>query len=136
MATGADFCYPIIPIAVCQAQFPQMQRTTLKVREGTFTGGNLMLLNRRAVADASGDDPARLRGPQAAPAARRDAGLGAAGPDRAGAGVSPGLLPVATLEAGVSRLLGCRAAAVVTQFAEIGTDVDKPEDVAAARAML
>ena len=35
----------------------------------------------------------------------------------------------------MSRLLGCRAAAVVTEFAEIGTDVDKPEDVAAARSL-
>ena len=48
-ATGADFCYPIIPIAVCRARFPQMQRTTLKVREGTFTGGNLMLLRPASV---------------------------------------------------------------------------------------
>ena len=51
LASEADFCYPIIPIAVCLAKFPQMQRTTLKVQEGTFTGGNLMLLNPAVVTE-------------------------------------------------------------------------------------
>jgi len=47
------------------------------------------------------------------------------------------MLSLQHLEAGVSRLIGngATAKAIVTPYAEIGTDVDKPEDVAAAEAV-
>ena len=50
----------------------------------------------------------------------------------------PRLLSVAELEVGVARLLGPDAIvkAVVTQYASIGTDVDKPDDVEFARDRL
>ena len=134
--TGADFCYPIIPFASCQARFPQMRRTTLKVREGTFTGGNLMLLHPRAVLEhretilrayAARKRPMQLGGML---------GWGLLARIALAQTVSPSLISVEALAAGVSHVLGCRAAAVVTEFAEIGTDVDKPGDVEAARALL
>lgn len=136
MATGAAFCYPIIPIAACQARFPQMRRTTLKVREGQFTGGNLMLLHPRSVEEhretilsayAARKRPLQLG---------RMLGWGLLARVALAQMLTPRLISVSALETGVSRLLGCRAAAVVTEFAEIGTDVDKPEDVAAARSLL
>ena len=136
VATGADVCYPIIPIGVCRARFPQMRRTTLKVREGTFTGGNLMLLGPSAVqthretilrAYAARKRPLQLGGML---------GWGLLARIALAQALAPGLLSVPRLEAAVSRLLGCRAAAVTTEFAEIGTDVDKPDDVTAARSLL
>ncbi len=45
LAADADFGYAIIPIVRCHEAFPQMKRTTLRLREGVFTGGNLMLVN-------------------------------------------------------------------------------------------
>ena len=135
-ATGADFCYPIIPIDVCLARFPQMRRTTLKVREGTFTGGNVMLLNPRIVIEHRGTIlrayAARKRPLQLG----RMLGWGLLARIALAQAFRPGILSVPMLEAAVSRVLGCRATAVVTELAEIGTDVDKPEDVAAARALL
>lgn len=52
--------------------------------------------------------------------------------------VAPSLLPISTLEKSVSRLLGngCCAVGVKSQYPEIGTDIDKPDDVAIARRML
>ena len=133
---GADFCYPIIPIATCQARFPEMRRTTLKIREGTFTGGNLMLLQPRALqmhretilrAYAARKRPLQLGGML---------GWGLLARIALAQTVSPRFVSLAQLETGVSRVLGCRAAAVVTEFAEIGTDVDKPDDVTAAHTRL
>jgi hypothetical protein len=41
-----------------------------------------------------------------------------------------GQLTITELEQTVSRILGVPAVALISQFAEIGFDVDKPEDLA------
>jgi CTP:molybdopterin cytidylyltransferase MocA len=38
---GTDFAYPIVEAARCREQFPEMKRTTLKIKEGEFTGAIL-----------------------------------------------------------------------------------------------
>ncbi|MES2461822.1 MAG: hypothetical protein V4671_14655, partial [Armatimonadota bacterium] len=45
MGGNADFGYPIVEAARCRERFPEMKRTTLRIKEGEFTGGNLVLLN-------------------------------------------------------------------------------------------
>jgi len=130
--TGAGFAWPIVPADVCAAKFPGMRRTTLRLREGTFTGGNLALL-----------DPAFLREREAVlreAYARRKSVVGLArllgAPlllRLAASRLIPGLLSIAHAEAAVGRVLGVRTRAVVSAFAELGADVDKPEDLDAAR---
>jgi 2-phospho-L-lactate guanylyltransferase (CobY/MobA/RfbA family) len=129
---GAGFAWPIVPAEACEAAFPGTRRTTLRLREGTFTGGNLALL-----------DPAFLREREAvlrAAYARRKSVVGLArllgAPlllRLAASRVAPGLLSVAHAEAAVGRVLGVKTRAVVSHFAELGADVDKPEDLDAAR---
>jgi CTP:molybdopterin cytidylyltransferase MocA len=129
----ATLVYPIVPADLCADRFPQMKRTTLRIREGAFTGGNLVLL-----------EPAFLREHEAvlrAAYARRKSVVGLArllgAPillRLAASRVAPGLLAVAHLEAAVGRALGgARARAVVCPFAEVGADVDRPEDLDFAR---
>jgi len=134
-AGGAHLCYPIVPMDAYNRIFGAMKRTTLKLRDGHFTGGNIMLLDAHLMTDKAD----RIRD---AYAARKNVfRLGAMlGPGLLfkiliSQAIAPGALSVAELEAGVSRLLGdnYRAAAVVTQYPEIGTDVDKLEDVEFAR---
>lgn len=138
LAADADFCYPIIPIEACRAAYPQMKRTTVRLREGTFTGGNLMLVNPQFML-AQREPLAR-----AYAARKRPFQLGA----MLGWGLlarlllaqtlAPNALSIPLLEQGVARLLGggSRARAIVTHYAEIGTDIDSPEDVAVARQLL
>ena len=132
----AAFVWPIVEASRCKAQFPGMRRTTLRLREGEFTGGNIALL-----------DPAFLRERETLlrdAYARRKSVVGLArllGPEvlfrLAVSRVAPGLLPIAFLEAAVGRVLGSvTVRAVVTPFAEIGTDVDNPEDVAFAEQII
>jgi 2-phospho-L-lactate guanylyltransferase (CobY/MobA/RfbA family) len=135
-AAPAHLHYPILDADACAARFPGMRRTTLRIAEGVFTGGNLALL-----------DPAfmRERGDliRAAYARRKSVvALGRLlGPSLllrlAGSRVAPGLLSIRHLETAIGRLLGGGVArAVISPFPEIGADVDKPEDLAPARALL
>lgn len=135
-APDADFVYTIIPASLCREAFPDMRRTTLKIAEGEFTGGNVVLLN-----------PAFLRTSEAAVrksyALRKNVpGLAALlGPGTIlrllASRLSPALLSLPQLEAAVSRLLGgARARALISRFPGIGADVDHPEDVALVRLYL
>jgi len=134
-ATSADFCYPIIPMADYNREFAGMKRTTLKLREGEFTGGNIMLC-RAGVLTAN---PDAIR---AAYAGRKSVmkigamlGWGLLLRIAVSQLAAPGLLNIPLLEKAIGNLLGTgvRASAVITKHASIGTDVDKPEDVEYAR---
>jgi hypothetical protein len=124
--TGADFIYPIIPRAANEARFPGVKRTYLHLIEGTFTGGNLVLVRPQAL--LSRRDLVRRTY-----AARKK-------PLRLALMLGWGVLwrllwrrlSVDDAAAAVSRLLGVRSQAVVTEHAELGADVD---DVADLQAM-
>ncbi len=136
--SGADLCCPFVSVALCYARFPEMKRTAIKMREGRFTLGNLMLVNPRFLL-AHQDTIQRAYDARKSPVQMaRLLGLGLLGRLVLAQTVSPSLLTIPLLEAGVSRLLGggCRAVGIETQYPEIGTDVDKPEDVVIARRML
>lgn len=127
-APGADLVYPVVRREDCEAAFPGVKRTYARLRDGTFTGGNVFLLDPRLVREP------RLR----AVWAQRKNPLGLARLIGWGtlAGLLTGRLTVAALEARVSRLLGARARALVTPHAAVGTDVDKDGDLDLARRHL
>ena len=113
-----------------------MKRTALKIAEGTFTGGNLALLspdflrqNAPVIRDAYA-----LR--KNIPGLARTLGAGMIA-RLAASRLFPSLLGIAHVEIALGRLLQCaRPRAVITPFASIGADVDRPEDVAIARIIL
>ncbi|MBX8465495.1 MULTISPECIES: NTP transferase domain-containing protein [unclassified Deinococcus] len=127
---GAGLVYPVVRREVCEAAYPGVKRTYARLRDGTFTGGNLFLLDPALI----GQFLPRLREVLAA----RKAPLKLAG--LIGPGVLlrlvTGRLSVAALEAKVSALLGVPARALITPHAAVGTDVDKDEDLTLAEAQL
>lgn len=132
---NADMAYPIIPKAHCDRHHPELKRTYLKTGDGTFTGGNLMLVrpeffqrNWDAIQDAYA---ARKQIGKLA----RNIGLGVLLRVIVGQ-VLPFVLRLSALERAVSRMLGGKVAAVVSAYPEIGEDVDKPSDLAAVRKIL
>lgn len=138
LASQGDLCFSYVPVDLCYAKYPQMKRTAIKVREGKVTLGNLFLINPRFLI-------AHQETIMQAYAARKSPfqvgrllGWGLLARFLGAQTLSPTLLSVAQLEAGVGRLIGggCRVAAICSKFPEIGTDVDKPDDVALARKML
>jgi hypothetical protein len=122
--TGIGLVYPIVTKESAERAFPGGKRTYARLLEGTFTGGNLFLLEPRLI-DAflprleyiltHRKNVVRLAGMF---------GIGAL------LKLFIGQLSKIELENTVSRILGVPAQALVTEFAEIGFDVDKPSDLA------
>ena len=135
---NVDIAYPIVDMDAYRKRFGDMKRTTVKLREGTFTGGNLMLLRTSFMVG-------QQESIKKAYAARKDVLRLAMllGPNVLfrlviSQTIAPNVLNLPLLEAAVARVLGTSAkvAAIVTQHPEIGTDVDKPDDIAAAEKIL
>lgn len=118
----ADFYYSVVQRQVIQTKYPNVQRTYARIHDGTFTGGNLALVNvgaaRRSVSQAADwisnrKNVFKLAG-------------------KLGIGLILkfllGRITMVDVEHRVSELFGIRAKAVVTPYAEIGVDVDKPSD--------
>jgi len=126
----AALVYPVVRREDCERAYPGVRRTYARVREGSFTGGNVFLLDPRLV----GQFLPRLREVLAARKA----------PLKLAALIGPGVLlrlltrrlTVPELEARVSRLLGVPARALITPHAAIGTDVDQDADLRLAQASL
>jgi GTP:adenosylcobinamide-phosphate guanylyltransferase len=127
---GVGLVYPVVPKHAAEAQFPGGKRTYARLREGTFTGGNLFLLEPRLVEEFlprleyildNRKNVLRLAGMF---------GLGAL------VKLLLGQLTISELEQTVSRILGVPAKALISEYAEIGFDVDKPEDLMLVRSKL
>ena len=132
----AAFVYPIVQAQRCYERFPEMKRTVVKTAQGTFTGGNVVLIDAAFARERSG----AIR---AAYAARKSpfklAGMLGFGTlaRLAVSSLCPAALPIPYLEAAVGRLLGgATVCALDTPFPEIGADIDRPEDVPLARSLL
>jgi hypothetical protein len=100
-----------------------MRRTYARLKEGSFTGGNLMRLDPELFFQA---EPLvkRLIALRKRPLAlARLVGLDVLFK------LLVGRLSVAELEARAERLLGVPVKAVVAAYPEIGVDADKPEDL-------
>ncbi len=131
----ADMAYPIISKAACDATHPGLKRTYLKTGDGTFTGGNMMLLRPDFVSR-------NWEAIEQAYAARKQTGKLAR---MIGLGVLfrmllaqliPGVLRISALEDSVSRMLGGKVRAVMSAYPEIGEDVDKASDLEAVSKIL
>jgi len=130
----AEIAYPIIPLAACEARYPGVARTSLRLREGTFTGGNVAVMHtasmKRSMAQmeqayAARKSPVRLA-----------AILGFGTLVRVILGrFAPQTLPIPALERAATRALKSRVRAVITEAAALGTDIDKPEQYAAWLAL-
>jgi CTP:molybdopterin cytidylyltransferase MocA len=126
----AEVYYPIIPREAVETRYPGVQRTYVRLREGSFTGGNVGLVDPRALKRSleRAGDFVRLRKK----------------PFRLALVVGPGFfcrfllgrLSVKNVERRMCRLLGFSGRAVIADLPEIGVDVDKPADLAAVKAIL
>lgn len=131
IALEADVVYPIVPVADCYARYPGIKRTAARLREGEFTGGNLMLVramfmreqrDRLALAYALRKSPVRLA---------FMLGIGTILRFAAARLISPRLLALHHAEAAGSRFIGGTARALISPYPELATDIDSVEDLVA-----
>ena len=130
LAKPAQLYYPIISREDNDARFPGMHRTYGTVREGTFTGGNIFLLDASIVEE-------RLPVAENFFNARKNplkmAGL-------LGWSFLVGLLlkrlAIADIERRVGQLFGVAGKAVICHDPEVAVDVDKPSDLELVKSLL
>jgi hypothetical protein len=123
--------YPIVRAEACEEQFPDMKRTTLNIREGKFTGGNIAVANKKWLetifpvierAYTNRKRPLALAG---------QVGYGTLFKVLWGR-LFPKSLPLKTLEDAASRFLKAPVRAIVTNCADVGADIDNLEQYQAA----
>ncbi len=130
LESGAEFTYPLVRAQDMEAQFPGSQRTYVKVAGGEVTGGNVVVVSPDMVL-RNQEIIQRLFDTRKSPVAMaRVIGL-------------PfifkyvtGRLRVDDVERKMEQLMGGKCAAIYTEHASIGADVDKPIDVVVAERVL
>lgn len=126
----ARLYYPIIPEKDARNLFPDMKRTYVKMKEGSFTGGNIALIDPSLVDSHAGlmEEAYAMRKSPFKLAKR----LGFKFVVKA----LLGTLSVKSAEERVGEMLGSPVKAVITPYPEIGLDVDKASDLEIIRKHL
>ncbi|HHV74282.1 MULTISPECIES: nucleotidyltransferase family protein [unclassified Thermoanaerobacterium] len=122
-ALNADLCYPIVKREDNERKFPDAKRTYAKIKEGTFTGGNIFYINPQIV------DACIEAAKQFIAFRKKPWKLGQLLGFRILILFAFGRVTISQLERKVSELFNINAKAVISKYPEIGNDVDKDEDV-------
>jgi hypothetical protein len=120
---SAALNYPVIPSAKCEEAFPGMRRTTLRLREGSFTGGNLAVMRTDLMKSALPILESAYEARKSPLRLARMVGWGTLFRVVLARAV-PQTLGLRDLERSVGRLLQVTVRAVQTDFAEVGADID------------
>lgn len=125
-----DFYYPVTCKEVNEAKFPGVTRTYVSVKDGILTGGNLFIL-RSALFEQVLDIALKLVERRKNPLAMAKLfGFGL---------VWKYIIRRLSIEAVEKRfyeVLGIRGKAIISLYAEVGVDVDKPSDLELANKYL
>jgi hypothetical protein len=121
-----DLTYPIIRADDCTRRYPGLSRTSVQLKEGRFTGGNLILARTESLRRALPIVDQGYRSRKSPLALAKMIGLGTAARLALGF-IVPGALTVPYLESRVSRLLRCQVRGQICPFPELGADIDSHE---------
>jgi len=118
----AALYYPIIEQKVIEPKYPGVHRTYAALREGTFTGGNVLLVDPRLLVENYHKAEAFVEARKSPLKMARVLGFGFV------VRLLLKMLSVKELERTICRNFNLEGAAIVCREAEIGIDVDKPSD--------
>lgn len=119
----ADLCYPIVEKSLNESMFPGFKRTYVRLKEGTFTGGNMFYVNP-AIIDKCRQFATRLVEYRKTPwKTARILGLDLL------ILLTIGRLSISKVEQRFYELLGIRGVAIISPFPQLANDVDKPSDI-------
>ncbi|MDR1616304.1 MAG: nucleotidyltransferase family protein [Syntrophomonadaceae bacterium] len=126
----ADFYYPIIRQEINEDKYPGVKRTYIKIKEGSFTGGNLFIISHDVIEKAIAKAKLIVQHRKNPLAIIRMFGT---------AIFIRYLFKQLTLpyaEKTFRRIIGIAGKAIISPFAEVGVDVDKPSDLELAQQHL
>ncbi|QUH25332.1 nucleotidyltransferase family protein [Serpentinicella alkaliphila] len=119
--SNGDLCYPIIHKINCEEKYSDLKRTHVTLKEGIFTGGNIILVNPTITNKIEEKARVLIKHRKNPIAMTYNLGVGFLGK------LLTKQLSVIELENHLSKLLNIRAKAIVTSFPELGCDVDREE---------
>lgn len=122
-SSDADVLYPVVPKQVLYADNNQTKRMLVKLVEGSFTGGNIIWIDQEAVLDARTQIEAMFTNRKSPLKLCQMVGWGVL------LKFLCRTLSLRDIEQSANRLFGFRCQAVISEFAEMGIDVDKPTDL-------
>ena len=126
----ADFYYPVTAKTVNEKKFPGVNRTYVRLREGVFTGGNLFIM-RKVMIDKGLNFARQMVENRKKPLKMaRILGIGLAWK------FIWGRLAIPVIEKRFFDMTGIRGKAIISDYAEVGVDVDKPSDLELAQKYL
>ncbi len=125
LQSGAALTYAVVPAAVCREKFPQLSRTTVRLREGEVTGGNLFWARRSVALKELPRLEALHRARKQPLKLAWQLGLGLLLRFVLAQKLSPRWLGIEDIERRAARMLGVPVKAIFTPYAEVGTDIDR-----------
>jgi molybdopterin-guanine dinucleotide biosynthesis protein A len=128
--SDADFYYPVTSREINEQKFPGVTRTYVTLKEGTFTGGNLFLI-RTAVVDKCLDIGLKLVARRKDPVAMAKLfGF------RLVWKYFIKRLGLSEIKKRFFQVTGIKGEPIISPYAEVGVDVDKPSDLVLAQEYL
>ncbi len=127
LASGAVLTYAVVPADLCRQRFPQFRRTTVRLREGEVTGGNLFWAERAVALRELHRLEALYRARKQPVRLALQIGLALLVRFLLAQWLSPRLLSIADIERRVAKILGVPVKAILTPYPEVGTDIDRLE---------
>lgn len=125
-----DFYYPIVRKEDSEKKIPGAKRTYVKLKEGCFTGGNIFLINPEKL-EASVPMARKFIDSRKNPLKM----VSLLGPSFLLLALT-GRVSISQVERRFSALLNVKAKAIISEFAEISFDVDKPVHMELVHQML
>ncbi len=129
-SSDAELYYPVTSKEVNDRKYPGVTRTYVRLKDGIFTGGNLFLLRSDII-------PACLDFGQKVISRRKDP-LAIASLFGIGLVLRYllGQLTIKSAEKRLFKVAGIRGKGIISPYAEVGVDVDKPGDLLLAQQYL
>jgi GTP:adenosylcobinamide-phosphate guanylyltransferase len=138
---ASEFCqlaFAAVRNRACQNQFPRLKRTTLRFKEGVFTGGNVAMLKPKELVDLMPliEQATDLRKNTRGLVQLICTKVGIGNACRLLLGYKRRNLSLGVLETLMAKRFGLRVKIVQTDDADLGADVDTLDQYAAANVML
>lgn len=129
-SSNSDFYYPVTRKEVNEEKFPGVQRTYVRLKEGTVTGGNLFLIRSELIEQCLEMGLKLVERRKNPLAMARLFGFKLVWQ------YITRRLSIEMAEKRFYKVLGIRGKGIISPYAEIGVDVDKPSDLNLAQEKL
>jgi molybdopterin-guanine dinucleotide biosynthesis protein A len=127
---NGDVYYSVIAKEDCEAKYPGVSRTYVKLQEGTFTGGNIALISQKVIRNHID----MLK--KAVTMRKKPLQLGSLLGWKCLVHLVLGKITITEIENRIDKVFQFKAVGVISRYPEVGIDVDKPSDLILALKIL